>query len=135
MSQIALEGNLTQDPEVKYSTDGKAWLGTRIAVDLSKRNKETGEWERVAHFFNVTLFGTLAENFSESLTKGQRVLVFGRLEDDTWTDDEGNERSGQRIVADSAGPSLRWQQATVVKAETSGGGGAPKPDSTEPFFD
>lgn len=111
-------GNLTSDPELRYSPSGKAYVRMRLAVSSPK---VPGDWagERATVFYDVTAFGSLAEHAAESLSKGTRVLVSGRGEVRKWTDDKGQERSGKGILADALGPDLRWATATVARASQS----------------
>src|SRR5438309_1119642 len=107
------------------------------------QNRQTNEWEEAVSFFNIVAWGSLGENASESLQKGSRVLVTGRLEQRSWETEDGEKRSIVEVVADEIGPSLRWATAQVVKNERrsgdgggfsggGGGGGASRPASNEP---
>jgi len=131
---ITVVGNLTRDPELRYTPSGasKATLG--MAVNRSWRNQQSNEWEEQTSFFNVVCWRDLAENVSSSLHKGMRVVVTGRLEQRSWETEQGEKRSVVEIVADEVGPSLRFATAEVHRTERSGpgefgggGGGAPRP--------
>ena len=112
---ITVVGNVTRDPELKYTASGKALLSIGVAVN--KRKKVDGEWENEASFFDVTVWDTMAENVGESCPKGTRVIVTGRLEQRTWETKEGEKRSKVDITADEIGPSLRWASCHVTKAD------------------
>ncbi len=115
-AQSTIVGNLTRDPELRFTPSGLAVASLSVAV-----NRKKGE-EEVVSFFDVTAFGTLAENACE-LTKGTRVIVVGRLEQRSWEQD-GNKRSKVELVADSIGPDVRWATVTVTRA---GDGGSSRP--------
>ena len=94
---------------------------------MSRRwqNRQTNEWEERTSFFNVVAWGDMAENISDTLGKGNRVIVNGRLEQRSWETDQGEKRSVVEVVADEIGPSLRWATAEVKRSERRGGGGQP----------
>ena len=101
------------------------------------QNRQTSEWEEAVSFFDVVCWREMAENAAESLSKGSRVIVTGRLEQRSW-EQEGQKRSKVEVVADEIGPSLRWANAVVTKNERrtgEGGGGqtAPPPRSDNDF--
>jgi single-strand DNA-binding protein len=125
---ITLVGNLTRDPELRYTSGGRGVASFGVAVN--RRYQVNGEWQEQTSFFNVVAWGTLGENAAGSLNKGNRILVYGRLEQRTWETQEGEKRSVVEVVADEIGPSLRWAQAHVEKTSRSnadGSGGAPSP--------
>src|SRR5690606_16317815 len=89
-----------------------------------------GEWQEQTSFFNVVAWGTTGENAAATFTKGDRVIVVGRLEQRSWETQDGEKRSVIEVIADDLGPSLRWAQATIEKTTRStaggpGGAGAP----------
>jgi len=129
---VTLVGNITRDPELRFTPAGQAVATFGMAVN--RRYQKNGQWEEQTSFFNVTAWGTLGENASNSLHKGARILVSGRLEQRSWETQEGEKRSVVEVVADELGPSLRWAQAQVEKTARTGpdgggggggGGGAP----------
>ena len=97
-----------------------------MAVNRRRQDRNTNEWKEETSFFDVVTYGTLAENVSESLTRGARVLVQGRLEQRSWETQDGDKRSKIEVIADEVGPSLRWATADVTKNErrADGGGGS-----------
>jgi single-strand DNA-binding protein len=109
-------GNLTRDPELKYTSGGRAVSTFGIAVNRRWKG-QNDEWQEATSFFNVTAWADLGENIAASLNKGDRVIVTGRLEQRSWETNEGEKRSVVEIVADEIGPSLRWAQATIAKTE------------------
>jgi single-strand DNA-binding protein len=94
-----------------------------LAVNRRWRNQQSNEWEEQTSFFDVVCWRDLAENVAESLDRGARVMVVGRLEQRSWETQEGEKRSKVEVVADEVGPSLRWATAQVMKNERRGGGG------------
>jgi single-strand DNA-binding protein len=108
---VSFAGNLTDDPEVRYTEAGVARALFRVAV--------SGRREQEASFFTVVVWRDQAEHAAQSLTKGSRVVVMGRLQQRTWTAKDGSTRSTMEVVAEELGPSLRWATATPVKATTS----------------
>ena len=118
---ITLVGNLTRDPELRFTPSGLATATLGIAVNRSWRNKQTNEWDEAVSFFDVTCWAQMAENVAESVTKGTRVLVTGRLEQRSWETNDGEKRSKVEIVAEEIGPSLRFATAGVTKNERRGG--------------
>lgn len=110
-------GNLTRDPEIRYTRDGQATTSMGVAVNRRWRNRETEEWEEATSFFDVVSWRDLAENTALSLTKGTRVVVVGRLEQRTWETAEGERRSKVEIVAEEVAPSFRFATVEVHKLE------------------
>ena len=104
-------GNLTDDPEVRYTESGIAKAMFRVAV--------SGRRDQEPSFFTVIVWRDQAEHAAESLAKGSRVVVMGRLQQRTWTAEDGSARSTVEVVADELGPSLRWATATTTKATRS----------------
>jgi single-strand DNA-binding protein len=127
---ITLTGNLTRDPETKYSTAGNAV--TKLGLAVNYRKKDGDNWVDDPSFFNLTAFGEMGEHIESSLTKGTRVVVCGRLVQRTWETDEGEKRSSVEIIVDEIGPSLRWATAAVTRAERETVGGS-KPNTDAGF--
>ena len=119
-----ITGNLTREPEIRYTRDGQATTQLGVAVNRSWLDRNTQEWQESTSFFDVTCWRELAENVALSLTKGMRVVVTGRLEQRTWETEEGERRAKVEITADEVGPSLRFATAEVHKVERKNGGGA-----------
>src|SRR5713101_5084762 len=119
---ITIVGNVTRDPEMRYTPSGQANATFGVAVNRRWMNRQTNEWEERVSFFNVVCWREMAENVSESLAKGSRVVVNGRLEQRSWETENGEKRSVVEIVADDVGPSLRWATAQVTRNERRGGG-------------
>ena len=110
-------GNLTRDPEIRYTRDGQATTSLGVAVNRRWQNRDSKEWEEATSFFDVVCWRELAENTALSLTKGTRVVVTGRLEQRSWETEEGDRRFKVEIVADEIGASLRFATADVHKVE------------------
>jgi single-strand DNA-binding protein len=141
-NSITIVGNLTRDPELRYTPSGQSNTRFGVAVNRRWQDRSSGEWQEATSFFDVVCWRELAENVSESLGKGSRVLVTGRLEQRTWETKEGDKRNVVEIIADEVGPSLRFATAKVERNERrggdfaggggggggAGGGGAPRGD-------
>jgi single-strand DNA-binding protein len=117
---VTIVGNLTRDPELRYTPSGQANTNLGVAVNRRWMNRQTNEWEERTSFFNVVCWREMADNVSESLSKGARVIVTGRLEQRSWETENGERRSVVEIVADEIGPSLRFASAEVTKNERRG---------------
>ncbi len=115
-SIVTFEGNLADDPQVRYTPSGKQITEITVLVNERRQNAD-GEWtdsEPTRHV--VRVFKTLAENVVESLAKGDRVFVHGTVTTEAWTDKEsGAKRKAQRVLAESVGPSLRWATTRITK--------------------
>jgi len=116
-SNVTIVGNLTRDPELKFTNTGQPLATFAVAVNRRWQNKGSQEWEESTSFFTVTCWSKMAENAAESLTRGARVLVTGRLEQQTWETDTGDKRSKVVIIADEVAPSLRWATVLITKNE------------------
>ena len=122
-STVTVVGNLTRDPEIRYTAGGAAKASFGMAVSRRWQNRQSQEWEEQTSFFNVVCWREMAENVCESIGKGARVVVSGRLEQRSWETENGEKRSVVEIVADEVGPSLRWATAQITRNERRGGGG------------
>jgi single-strand DNA-binding protein len=120
-STVTLVGNLTRDPELRFTQGGRAIATIGIAV--SRRYQVNNEWQEQTSFFNVVCWGQLGENAAATLTKGTRVLVTGRLEQRSYETQDGEKRSVVEVVADEIGPSLRWATASIDRNDRRGGEG------------
>ena len=127
---VTLVGNITRNPELRFTNSGQAVASFGLAVNRRWQNRQSGEWEEQVSFFNVVAWGDMGENIAGSLTKGSRVIVTGRLEQRSYETQQGEKRSVVEIVADEVGPSLRWANVTIQRnerteggASSSGGGG------------
>lgn len=136
-NSVVLVGNLTRDPELRYTPGGAATCQFGLAVNRKWQNRQTNEWEEQTSFFNVVAWREMAENAAESLTKGSRVLVTGRLDQRSWETPDGEKRSVVEVVADEIGVSLRFATAQVVRNErkstVSVGASDPGISDGEPF--
>jgi len=120
-STVTVVGNLTRDPEIRYTAGGAAKASFGVAVSRRWQNRQSNEWEEQTSFFNVVCWREMAENVTESLGKGSRVVVTGRLEQRSWETENGEKRNTVEIVADEIGPSLRWATAQITRNERRGG--------------
>lgn len=138
-NSVTLVGNVTRDPELRFTTGGQAVATFGLAVNRRWRNNTTNEWDEQVSFFDVKCWAQMAENVSESIGKGSRVIISGRLEQRSWESEQGEKRSKVEVVADEIAPSLRWATASVTKNERPQGGsnqgssgGASRPVANEP---
>ncbi len=121
-NQVTIVGNVTDDPELRFTPSGLPVANFTVAVN--SRVKKGDQWEdRNDGFFRCSCWRDMAENVAESLQKGTRVMVVGRLQEQKWEDNDGGKRSRIEIQVDEVGPTLRWATATVQKSQRSGGGG------------
>lgn len=130
-NNVTLIGNLVEDPELRFTPSGVPMAKIRMAVNRRWRDNN-GDWQEDTSFFGGTLWRDQAETAAESLEKGMRVIVTGRLEQRSWETQEGDKRSIVEIAIDEIGPSLRWATATVSKTTRSGGGGYSGGGNTTP---
>ena len=119
---VTLVGNVTRDPELRFTTGGTAVASFGVA--WNQRGQQGAEDK--AHFFDVSCWRDLAENVAESVTRGMRVVVYGRLDYRSWEGQNGEKRQAVQIVADEVTPSLRWATANVSRNERRDGGGGPQ---------
>jgi single-strand DNA-binding protein len=126
-NSVTLVGNVTKDPELRYTTGGRGVASFGLAVN--RRYQVNGEWQEQVSFFNIVAWGDLGENAAASINKGNRVIVTGRLEQRSYETKEGEKRNVTEVIADELGPSLRWAQVQIERisrddaATRSGGGG------------
>ena len=119
LATITGEFGIVADPELKFSSSGMAWVKFR-GVTKERVRSADGTWtDGRTTFIDIVAFGKEAENLTESASKGDTVILSGKLEQDNWTDSEGNKRNGYRIVADEIGISLKWGPARTGKMATS----------------
>ena len=136
---ITVIGNLTDDPELKFTPSGAAGANLTVASTPRTPDRQTNEWkDGDALFIRCAAWRQLAENCAESLQKGQRVIVTGALKIRNYERQDGSKGTSVEINVDEIGPSLRYATAKVTKANRSGGGdfgggnaggGAPAGDS------
>lgn len=122
---VTLIGNVTRDPEVRFTPNGAAVAEFGLAVNRRWQNRQTNEWEEQVSFFDVKVWQDQAENVADSIQKGMRAIVTGRLEQRSWETDSGDKRSKIEVVADEVAPSLKWAKAQVTKVykdDQQGGG-------------
>ena len=120
---VTITGNATREPELRFTPSGQAVANFGLAVNRRWQNRQTQEWEEKVSFFDVTCWAQLAENSAESVGKGTRVTVTGRLDQRSWENQEGDKRSKVEIVADDVAVSLKWATAEILKNERSANAG------------
>ena len=122
---ITIIGNLTGDPELRFTPSGAAVANFTVASTPRQFDRQANEWkDGETLFMRCSIWREAAENVAESLTRGTRVVVQGRLVSRSWEDKEtGQKRSVMEMQVDEIGPSLRYATAKVNKTQRSGGGG------------
>lgn len=121
---ITVVGNLVDDPELRFTPSGAAVANFRIASTPRSFNRQTNQWEDgEALFLSCSIWRQAAENVAESLQRGMRVIVQGRLRQRSYETREGEKRTVYEIDVDEVGPSLRYATAKVTKTARSGGNG------------
>ena len=145
---ITLVGNLVDDPELRFTPSGAAVAKFRMASTPRYLDKQTNEWkDGESLFLTCNVWRQAAENVAESLTRGSRVIVSGRLKQRSFETKEGEKRTVVELEVDEIGPSLRYATAKVTRAARGEGGGGfgggggssdpwstPAPPSDEPPF-
>ena len=121
---ITVIGNLTDDPELRFTPSGAAVANFTVASTPRSFNKQSNSWEDgETLFLRCSIWRQAAENVAESLTRGTRVIVQGRLVSRSYEDREGQKRTVNELQVDEIGPSLTWATAKVARAQRSGGNG------------
>jgi single-strand DNA-binding protein len=121
---ITVIGNLTADPELRFTPSGAAVANFTVASTPRQFDRQTNEWKGgEALFLRCNIWREAAENVAESLTRGSRVIVSGRLKQRSFETREGEKRTVVELEVDEIGPSLKYATAKVNKASRSGGGG------------
>lgn len=137
-TNITMIGNLVDDPELRFTPSGAAVAKFRVASTPRYLDKNTNEWkDGDSLFLQCQIWRQAAENVAESLTKGMRVIVSGRLKQRSYETKEGEKRTVFEVEVDEVGPSLRNATAKVTKTTRQGGttGGFTTPASTDTFND
>lgn len=121
-TQITLIGNLTADPELRFTPSGAAVANFTVASTPRTFDRQSGEWkDGETMFLSCSVWRQYAENVAETLSKGMRVIVQGRLKSRSYDDREGNRRTAFEVDVEEVGPALRYATAKVTRT-TSGGG-------------
>ena len=133
-----ITGSAGREPELRFTPSGQAVANFSLAVNRRWKNRQTEEFEESTSWIDIVCWAQLAENAAESIAKGTRVTVTGRLEQRSWENQEGEKKSKIELVADDVAVSLRWATAEVTRNERSdnGGGrppGPPRNPDEEPF--
>jgi single-strand DNA-binding protein len=121
-THVTITGNLTDDPEVTFTTGGAAVCNFRLAV--TPRVRDGNGWkDGDTSFFRITAWRQLAEHVGDSLSKGDRIIVQGQLRTRAWETPEGDKRQVVEVTAEEVGPSLRWATAKPERATKAKAGG------------
>lgn len=119
---ITVVGNLTDDPELRFTPSGAAVANFTVASTPRRFNKQTNEWEdEEAMFLRCSIWRQAAENVAESLTRGMRVIVQGRLKQRSYENREGEKRTVFEVEVEEIGPSVKFATAKVTRATRQGG--------------
>ena len=122
-TQITIAGNLVDDPQLRFTASGQAVASFRVASTPRYRDNQTGEWkDGDSLFLTCNVWRQAAENVAESLQRGMRVIVQGRLRQRSYETREGQQRTVYEVEVDDVGPSLRNASAKVTKTSRSGAG-------------
>ncbi|MFF2809360.1 single-stranded DNA-binding protein [Streptomyces sp. NPDC058000] len=115
---ITITGNLTADPELKFTNSGAALVKFTVASTPRTYDKNSGQWtDGTAAFFRCAAWRQLAEHIADSLTKGSRVVLSGRIRQHNWQTEQGENRSMLAVEVDDIGPSLQFATATVQRTQ------------------
>lgn len=131
---LTVVGNLTADPEIGFTQSGAAWCRFTVASTPRRFDKTAGDYvDGETLFMRCTAWRDLADHATESLTKGMRVMVTGRLRQQNWETDDGDKRSMIVLDVDDVGPSLRWATAKVQRTQRSGAHDGPPAPTDDPW--
>ena len=120
---ITIVGNVTREPELRFTANGSSKLSLGLAVNHRYPDRgRPGEWVEDTSFFNVICWADLADNVAASVQKGSRIIVMGRLSQRSWETDNNEKRSVVEVIAEEVGPSLRWATAQISRTERKGPG-------------
>lgn len=121
---LTIVGSVGNDPELRFSPAGKPTASFSVGSTPRRFDRQANEWKDGATLWTrVVVFGDMAEHLAESIERGARVVVTGRLVGNEWTDKEGQKRYSTELIADEVGPSLRYATAKVAKTSRGSGGG------------
>ncbi len=121
-NSVTVTGNATREPEVRFTAGGSQVASFGVAVNRRWQNRQSGEWEEQVSFFDISCWNQLAANVAETVGRGTRVTITGRLDQRSWETQNGEKRSKVEIVADDVAISLRWATAQITRNERNDGG-------------
>lgn len=134
INRVTISGNLTREPEVRQTPSGYEILNIGVAVNDRRKNQQSGEWEDVANFVDVVVFGKRASSLSKILTKGMKVCIDGKLRYSSWEKD-GQRRSKLEVIADDVDIMQRRGDGSGGSGNHSYGGGSGSQAPAEPSQD
>jgi len=114
-NQVTIIGNVTRDPEVRHTPTGLTVV--QLGIACNDRKKVGDQWEDIPNFFDVVVFSELGMNVADTIHKGDRAIVVGKLRWSSWENDKGEKRTKVEIVADEVAPSLKWAVANVKRTK------------------
>lgn len=116
-----LSGNMTRDAELRFTPEGRAVATLRVAETLRVKDPKSEQWgDGPTNFYDVTVWGEQAQNVSEDLVSGDRIVVVGKWQKQEWTADDGSDKEKLVLVARDIGPSLLFKRATVQRDKQKG---------------
>lgn len=119
MATITITGNLTSNPELRFANNGQAVAGFSVAENRRWQDRDTQEWNESVSYFDIVAWGPLGEHTAQSVAKGDRVTVTGRIAQRSWETPEGDRRTKFEITATDVAASLRYATVQIIKAERS----------------
>jgi len=131
INRVVVSGNLTRDPELRSTGSGMAILKLGLAVNDRRKSPQSGEWEDVPNFFDVTVFGQRGESLSRFLQKGSKVTIEGKLRWSQWETPDGDKRSKVEIIADD----IEFMSSRGEGGGAGGGYAAPAPAAKPETFE
>jgi single-strand DNA-binding protein len=134
-NNMTVSGNVTRDPELRYTQGGKATCVVGIAD--SRRYQVNGNWEEQTQYWNLVFWEQAAENAAATFTKGMRIMAHGRVQIRDYEGKDGQKGIAREIIVDEAGPTIRWATATVERNAKDGmtPSSAPRPAAASNEFD
>jgi single-strand DNA-binding protein len=132
-NHITLTGNVTRDPELRFTPNGAAVAKFGLAVNRRWQNKSTQEWEEEVSFFDIVAWTDLGEHVAESVSKGDRVVVDGRIDQRSWETDAGEKRYAYEVVADEIAFGLRFATGSVQRVEKGSNGSKAKSSKKDEY--
>lgn len=134
MTDITITGNLAGDPELKFSQNGKAWARFTVVANDRVFDKNTNAWvDRDPTYWRCVAFGKVAENLAESATKGTRLLVQGKVKEESYKDREGKDAKEMRVTVEEAALSLKFSAFKAGAGKAAAQAAGDDPWGTPPF--
>ena len=120
---LTIIGNLTKDPEARFANSGTAMVSFSVAVNKSRKDKNTGEWIKETSYIDCVIWGEQAENFANSFARGNRVIVTGQLQQRKYEGQDGTEKTKLELIVDEVGATIKYATLAITKTERPDGAG------------